>query len=128
MTYEVCARRWAAWRAAGVSRTAAAVAGCRLRPGEGNAAIAKELRVYVRSVQRWRRTWEANGEQALRTKSPASHPLLSDEQFAVLGQGAGGIRPAGSEMDASADQGGHRPLVPYQLRSWASRHLQSGPG
>lgn len=52
--------------------------------GESTVVIAKDLRVSVRSVQRWRRDWETGGQAALRSKGPASLPLLSDEQFAVL--------------------------------------------
>lgn len=52
--------------------------------GEGNQAIAKQLRVSVRSVQRWRQAWTSGGSAALRSKGPASLPVLRDEQFAVL--------------------------------------------
>jgi len=51
---------------------------------ESNAVIARELRVSVRSVQRWRKAWSLGGERALASKGPASLPLLSDELFAVL--------------------------------------------
>lgn len=50
----------------------------------GNAVIAKELRVSVRSVQRWRRSWQDSGQQALRSRGPASRPKLSEDLFAVL--------------------------------------------
>ncbi|MBO1331364.1 hypothetical protein [Streptomyces sp. VRA16 Mangrove soil] len=43
--------------------------------------IARTLRVYVRSLQRWRRAWELRGERGLRTKDPVSYPLLSEEQW-----------------------------------------------
>ncbi|WP_267881163.1 helix-turn-helix domain-containing protein, partial [Streptomyces niger] len=33
---------------------------------EKNSAIAKELRVSVRSVERWRRTWRHQGRDGLR--------------------------------------------------------------
>ncbi|RDI58967.1 IS630 family transposase [Nocardia pseudobrasiliensis] len=52
--------------------------------GENNAVIARGLRVSVRSVQRWRRAWSAEGRDGLRSQGPASLPLLSEEQFAVL--------------------------------------------
>lgn len=51
---------------------------------EENAAIAHDLRVSVRSVQRWRRAWVDGGPPALASKGPASLPLLSDELFAAL--------------------------------------------
>jgi transposase len=51
---------------------------------EDNGEIARRLRVSVRSVQRWRKAWSAGGEPALRSKGPASLPLLSEEQFGVL--------------------------------------------
>ena len=52
--------------------------------GQDNGLIAKELRVHVRSVQRWRKAWSAGGEAALTSKGPASLPVLSDELFAKL--------------------------------------------
>ncbi|SFL16114.1 Transposase [Streptomyces pini] len=52
--------------------------------GETNAAIARELRVSARSVQRWRRAWAEGGPRALRSQGPASLPRLSQEQFAIL--------------------------------------------
>ncbi|MEV7003710.1 winged helix-turn-helix domain-containing protein [Streptomyces sp. NPDC093982] len=54
--------------------------------GHDNALIAKELRVSVRSVQRWRQTWERGGASALESKGPASRPKLSEALFAVLEQ------------------------------------------
>ncbi|MGQ4458425.1 transposase [[Kitasatospora] papulosa] len=55
----------------------------------GNAEIAKELRVSVRSVQRWRRSWQDSGQQALRSRGPASRPKLSEDLFAVLDEELG---------------------------------------
>ncbi|MFK0252153.1 helix-turn-helix domain-containing protein [Streptomyces sp. NPDC090445] len=52
--------------------------------GRDNAAVAKELRVSVRSVQRWRRDWEDRGTQGLRSRGPVSRPKLNDALFAVL--------------------------------------------
>lgn len=56
----------------------------RFARGEKSAVIAKELRVSVRSVQRWRRLWAKGGTQALRTTGPASLPRLSEVQFSQL--------------------------------------------
>ncbi|MBQ1092220.1 winged helix-turn-helix domain-containing protein [Streptomyces sp. B93] len=56
----------------------------RFRLGDENTVIAHDLRVSVRSVQRWRRAWSQAGSRALASKGPASLPLLSDELFAVL--------------------------------------------
>lgn len=39
---------------------------------DDNAAIARELRVSVRSVQRWHRAWEYRGTPALESKGQAS--------------------------------------------------------
>ncbi|MEU9945818.1 helix-turn-helix domain-containing protein [Streptomyces lavendulae] len=58
----------------------------RFAEGEANPVIAKDLRVSVRSVQRWRQTWEEGGPRALRSQGPASLPRLSEKQFA---EGAG---------------------------------------
>ncbi|MEW2220270.1 helix-turn-helix domain-containing protein [Streptomyces sp. NPDC006990] len=56
----------------------------RFARGEGSTSIAKDLRVSVRSVQRWRRVWAERGPRALRSQGPASLPRLSEEQFAQL--------------------------------------------
>ncbi|UNZ15725.1 winged helix-turn-helix domain-containing protein [Streptomyces sp. 891-h] len=58
----------------------------RFRHGEENAVVAHDLRVSVRSVQRWRKAWSQRGTRALASKGPASLPLLSDDLFAVLEQ------------------------------------------
>ena len=52
--------------------------------GHGSAVVARDLRVSVRSVQRWRRTWEQGGERALASKGPVSRPKLSEVLFVVL--------------------------------------------
>ncbi|WP_443062357.1 IS630 family transposase [Streptomyces sp. NBC_00457] len=52
--------------------------------GDDNAVVARDLRVTVRSVQRWRKAWAEEGPRALASKGPASLPLLSDELFVVL--------------------------------------------
>lgn len=59
-------------------------AAVRFAVGLNNVTIAHELRVHVRSVQRWRLAWAEGGEAALRSKGPASYPQLPDELFAVL--------------------------------------------
>lgn len=46
--------------------------------------IAKDLRVSVRSVERWRRAWREGGMEALRSAGPANAPTVTDAQFAVL--------------------------------------------
>jgi transposase len=59
-------------------------AGERFAVGDDNGVVAKELRVHVRSVQRWRAAWATGGLAALASKGPPNHPQLSAEQFAVL--------------------------------------------
>ncbi|MEU5001650.1 helix-turn-helix domain-containing protein [Streptomyces sp. NPDC021622] len=39
--------------------------------GQDDTQVAKQLRVSVRSVRRWRRTWRDGGDQSLRSKGPA---------------------------------------------------------
>ncbi|KPI11608.1 hypothetical protein OV450_8448 [Actinobacteria bacterium OV450] len=51
---------------------------------EKNVVIAKRLRVSVRSVERWRRSWREGGRQALCTSGPARRPKVDDSDFAVL--------------------------------------------
>ncbi|MBM7087333.1 helix-turn-helix domain-containing protein [Streptomyces sp. SID9913] len=52
--------------------------------GEASSLISRDLRVSVRSVQRWRRAWEEDGPRALRSQGPASLPRPSEKQFAQL--------------------------------------------
>ncbi|MCY0931301.1 winged helix-turn-helix domain-containing protein [Streptomyces sp. H27-H1] len=59
-------------------------AGERFAAGEKTAVIAKDLRVSVRSVERWRRAWREGGMDALRSSGPANSPTVTDAQFAVL--------------------------------------------
>lgn len=59
-------------------------AGGMFAAGLSSPLIAKELRVSVRSVQRWRRAWQDSGQQALRSRGPACRPKLSQALFAVL--------------------------------------------
>lgn len=56
----------------------------RFAAGDDSALIAKDLRVHVRSVQRWRKSWVEGGEAGLLSKGPVSRPILSDDLFAVL--------------------------------------------
>ncbi|MFG3206448.1 helix-turn-helix domain-containing protein [Streptomyces sp. NPDC048192] len=56
----------------------------RFAVGEPSLAIAKELRVSVRLVQRWRRAWDRGGLGALRSAGPASLPRLTEAQLFVL--------------------------------------------
>ncbi|MFC9399376.1 helix-turn-helix domain-containing protein [Streptomyces sp. NPDC057027] len=46
--------------------------------GRGSTDIAKELRVSVRSVQRWRQAWKAAGPNGVRSRGPVSKPKLSE--------------------------------------------------
>ncbi|GGW58473.1 hypothetical protein GCM10010503_39420 [Streptomyces lucensis JCM 4490] len=52
--------------------------------GEASSLIAKDLRISVRSVQRWRQAWDEGGPRALRSRNPASLPRLSKRQFTQL--------------------------------------------
>ncbi|MFF4214400.1 helix-turn-helix domain-containing protein [Streptomyces sp. NPDC001796] len=54
----------------------------RFARGEKSSVIAAELRVSVRSVERWRRAWQEGGTAALRSSGPAKRPYLDREQFA----------------------------------------------
>ncbi|MFJ7209935.1 winged helix-turn-helix domain-containing protein [Streptomyces sp. NPDC098789] len=59
-------------------------AGVRFAAGEKTAVIAKDLRVSVRSVERWRHAWREGVMEALRSSGPANSPTVTDAQFAVL--------------------------------------------
>lgn len=52
--------------------------------GQDNSIIAKQLRVTVRSVQRWRQAWRNGGGWSLRSRGSPGRPTLSDARFAVL--------------------------------------------
>ncbi|MFE6892025.1 winged helix-turn-helix domain-containing protein [Streptomyces sp. NPDC057694] len=52
--------------------------------GQENTTIAKRLRVDVRSVQRWRRTWQMTGSDGLRSAGSPGRPKLSEKLFATL--------------------------------------------
>ncbi|TDD79055.1 helix-turn-helix domain-containing protein [Actinomadura rubrisoli] len=54
--------------------------------GQGNAEIAKRLRVSVRSVQRWRRARKEHGDRALRSQGSPGRPKLGPELLAALEQ------------------------------------------
>ncbi|MFC7912275.1 winged helix-turn-helix domain-containing protein [Streptomyces nigra] len=54
-----------------------------LARGEKNTVIAKDLRVSVRSVERWRRAWREGGRQALRPSGPARRPKVGDREFDI---------------------------------------------
>ncbi|MFD8707221.1 winged helix-turn-helix domain-containing protein [Kitasatospora sp. NPDC059648] len=56
----------------------------RFEAGDKTVAIARDLRVSERSVERWRRTWREGGIEALRSTGPASEPKVSAAQFAEL--------------------------------------------
>jgi transposase len=58
----------------------------RFARGEASTVIARELRISVRSVQRWKKGWQAGGVAALRSRGPASLPRLSERQLTVLEQ------------------------------------------
>ncbi|MEV6133701.1 helix-turn-helix domain-containing protein [Streptomyces violaceusniger] len=50
-------------------------------------AVAKDLRVSERSVERWRHAWQEGGLDALASTGPAKLPKVSDGQFAELEKG-----------------------------------------
>jgi transposase len=56
-------------------------AGARFERGEKTADIAAVLRVGVRQVEKWRRTWREGGLDALRSQGPMSVEHLSPEQW-----------------------------------------------
>ncbi|MFD9072287.1 helix-turn-helix domain-containing protein [Streptomyces lasiicapitis] len=60
------------------------VAAERFARGEASSVIAKDLRISVRSVQRWRKAWTKGGPRALRSAGSASPPRPSEAQFAQL--------------------------------------------
>lgn len=52
--------------------------------GHGNVLVAKQLRVSLRSVRRWRRAWQDGGPSALHSRGSAARPTLSEDLVAVL--------------------------------------------
>ncbi|MFE9139652.1 helix-turn-helix domain-containing protein [Streptomyces sp. NPDC007355] len=55
----------------------------RFARSEASPVIAKDLRVSVRSVQRWRQMWDEDGPRALRSQGPASLPRVSEKQLSA---------------------------------------------
>lgn len=53
----------------------------RFERGDSNTLIAREFRVTVRSVRRWRRAWERGGVEALASAGPVARELLSRRQW-----------------------------------------------
>jgi transposase len=64
------------------------------------AGIAAELRVSERSVQRWRRAWEARGAPGLASKGQAARCRLDGDQLAELDR----VLDAGPAAAGSEDQ------------------------
>ncbi|MEU2930648.1 helix-turn-helix domain-containing protein [Streptomyces sp. NPDC007251] len=58
----------------------------RFAAGASNVEVAKDLRVSVRSVQRWRRAGHDTGTEGLRSAGPVSRPKLSEALCTVLEQ------------------------------------------
>lgn len=59
-------------------------AGERFTQGEKTTAVAAELRVGVRQVEKWRRSWREGGLEALRSAGPMSVERLSPAQWERL--------------------------------------------
>jgi putative transposase len=63
----------------------------RFARGDKTADIARDLRVGVRQVEKWRSTWRRGGAQALHSKGPMAVERLSPQQWerleAELGRG-----------------------------------------
>ena len=58
----------------------------RFERGESISHIARDVRVGVRQVEKWRSAWRTGGSDALRSKGPQAVPRLTGEQFARLEQ------------------------------------------
>ncbi|MFE9500555.1 helix-turn-helix domain-containing protein [Streptomyces collinus] len=71
----------------------------RFAAGASNAEVAKDLRVSVRSVQRWRRDWQDAGTEGLRSAGPVSRPKLDAAHHPHLGPDAD-IHPSSGCGDA----------------------------
>ncbi|PJN05448.1 hypothetical protein CG723_44675 [Streptomyces sp. CB01635] len=69
-------------------------AGERFAAGEKTAVIAKDLRVSVRSVERWRRAWREGGTEALRSAGPVLSLPLTRSGGTSGGGGREGHRQA----------------------------------
>ncbi len=81
----------------------------RFGAGASNAEVAKDLRVSVRSVQRWRRGWQDAGTDALRSAGPVSLPKLHCSRYwSRSWLGADNTRLAGLDLDTCAGQDADR--------------------
>ena len=67
------------------------------------AEIAVELRVSERSVQRWRRAWEAGGATGVASRGQAARCRLGGDQLAELDR----VLDAGPAASGGRTSGGH---------------------
>ncbi|MFD3497116.1 helix-turn-helix domain-containing protein [Streptomyces sp. NPDC058676] len=59
----------------------------RFAAGASNAEVAKDLRVSVRSVQRWRRTWHDAGTEGLRSAGPRATRVMNRRWISLQDSG-----------------------------------------
>nr|WP_324605388.1 winged helix-turn-helix domain-containing protein [Streptomyces sp. NRRL F-2664] len=78
--------------------------------------IAKDLRVSVRSVERWCRAWGQGGLEALRTAGPANFPTATGARFAVLEEELGKGPSAHGFEDERWNLAGVQTLIRRRLR------------
>ncbi|MFK0047534.1 helix-turn-helix domain-containing protein [Streptomyces sp. NPDC090741] len=98
--------------------------------GRGGTDIAKELRVSVRSAQRWRQAWQETGQDGVRSRGPASRPKLSETLFAVLeeelvkgpaAQGWPDQRWTLARIKTLIGRRFHKSMTPPASRTWSRR-------
>jgi hypothetical protein len=107
----------------------------RFAQGEARSAIAKDLRVSVRSVQRWRQMWAAGSAVAGAGVASEAEPEAVRPAGGGAGQGAGRAWLGRPALDADAGQDGDRPALPPDLHGpgcaqapGAQRLVLPGPG
>ncbi|MFJ2260221.1 helix-turn-helix domain-containing protein [Streptomyces sp. NPDC087844] len=88
------------------------VAAERFSRGDDTAVVARDLRVTVRPVQRWRRAWAEGGTRALASKGPAREgplvqlPLQRREQLIAQQRQGPDRHPATGAAPAAAVRAG----------------------
>lgn len=61
-------------------------AAARFERDESISRVARDLRIGVRQVEKWRSAWRDGGSEAVRSKGPQAAPRLTGQQFARLEQ------------------------------------------
>nr|WP_307050547.1 helix-turn-helix domain-containing protein [Streptomyces achromogenes] len=98
-------------------------AGERFAAGEKTAVIAKDLRVSVRSVERWRRAWREGGMEALPSGATSNRPVSREPYRKHTPPHPKTIRPpVGADIPSQSEA----PRQDRVTNSWRTFRLKTG--